>query len=214
MRAASGRVRDGVGFVLVLGVIGCLFASWARQSSSAPSAKKALTTTVADATASTTSTTSPEQRFAIPRVITASYVNDVLVALEEIYGGVVRKHIETRLIEPADLVPLRAIYSENETFQAGYALGRSAIGPRSDYAEVIGNRRVTVDRLLTVRPDCISFEASFDFSAVARNPPPPVKGWLALRTKDEEANAMGLNPTPWMIATEEFRAEDTCATSP
>ena len=157
-----------------------------------------------------TSTTTLEQRYAVPATVTAGYVNDVLVALNRVYGDVVRKQVTSGRFEPADLVPLRAIFSENETFQAGYALTHSDPKPADVYHAPIGDRRMSVIRLLTVRADCISLEALYDFSAVVRNPPAPSSGWISLRPKEPAADPGHVNPTPWMIATEEFRVEDKC----
>jgi hypothetical protein len=197
------------GALVVLAALGA--SACARSGASdggATVAKAATTTTSAPAT---TSTTTLEQRYAAPATITPEYVDEVLIALNEVYGGVVRKYIETKRFEPSGLVTLRSIYSENEVKQSGFALTRSAPKPRDQYPATIGTRRVTVTRLMTVRPDCVSMEATFDFSAVNLHPPAPSQGWLALRPKDAGADPQGLNHTPWMIAAEEFHAEDTCA---
>ena len=161
--------------------------------------------------ATTTSTTSAAERYAIPDTITPEYVNDVLAALNHVYGDVVRKHISTGELSPQDLVPLRAIYYEAEFQEQGAAIGRSPRLPDEKYASPIGDRRISVDRLLTTRPECVAAEVTYDFSPLLVEAPPPGRGWLSLRPKEAGTDPDGRNPTPWAIASESLSEEDKCA---
>lgn len=159
----------------------------------------------------TTSTTSLAERYAVPDTITPEYVNDVLAALNRVYGSVVRTYIETRALQPEDLLPFRAIYYEGEFADQAAALARSPLRPRDQYRPEIGDRRVTVDELLSVSKTCVAMEATYDFSALSEQPAPPSKGWLTLKPKVPSGEATDLNPTPWQISSESNEEENGCA---
>jgi hypothetical protein len=159
----------------------------------------------------TTSTTTLAERYAVPATITIEYVNDVLAALNTVFGGVVRAYIETRTLKPDDLVPLRAIYYEGEFRDQTAALTRSPLKPRDHYRPMIGDRRVTVDRVLTASSQCIAVEATYDFSALSEQPAPASKGWVTLKPKQPDTDPTRRNPTPWQIASESNDPENGCA---
>lgn len=158
----------------------------------------------------TTSTTTLAERYAVPDTITVEYVNDVLAALNHVYGDVVRTYIERRELSPQDLVPLQSIYSEPEFKEQAASIARSPLQPRGEYPPTIGDRKITVDKLLSVSPTCVSIEATYDFTAVAEQSAPPSKGWLSLRPKPTVNEPGGPNPTPWIISSESNDPEDAC----
>ena len=161
--------------------------------------------------ATTTSTTSAAERYAIPETITPEYVNDVLAALNHVYGDVFRSYLTSKQLSPADVVPLRAIYSQAEFEEQAAALAKTPLGSPDDYPSPVGDRRITVTRILSTSPTCVSAEGTYDFSAVLKSPPALRSVWLSLRAKDTASDVNTLNPTPWSIATENLTAEDKCA---
>ena len=160
--------------------------------------------------ATTTSTTSDADRYAIPDTITAEYVNDVLVALNHVYGDVVRKRIETRQLQPQDLIPLRAIYSEAEFQEQAAAIAQSPFRPPEAYQSPIGDRRISVRRVLTATPTCIAVEGTYDFTAILQQAPAPRAVWVTLRLKDAGTDSEGFNATPWSIASEDLAEVNRC----
>jgi len=160
--------------------------------------------------ATTTSTTSAAERYATPETITPEYVNDVLVALNEVYGDVVRKQIQSSQLEPQDLIPLRAIYAEAEFKQQAAALAQSPARPPEAYHSPIGDRRIVVDQLLPATSMCVAVKGSYDFSNILKQPPPPRAVWVTLRPKDAGSDPRGLNATPWHIASEELTKGRLC----
>lgn len=158
----------------------------------------------------TTSTTSLAERYAVPDTITPEYVNDVLAALNHVYGDVVRKRVATQQLSPEDLLPLRAIYLESEFARQSEALAKSPFGSPQDYRSPTGDRRVVVGELLAASPACISAEGTYDFSEVATQPPPPRPVWVTLRPKEAGTDPQRLNPTPWAIAAEELEEHNRC----
>ena len=164
-------------------------------------------------TSSTTSTTTAEQTYAVPETIDAAYVNRVMEALNKVYGDVVRKKVSSGEFREEDLIPIRAIYNDPEFEQAAFALGRSPIGDLAQYRDPLGDRKITVLKLMTAKPDCISFEAAYDFAAVVKESEPG-HGWITLRPSQQDSDPANLNPTPWSVALEELKTEtDGCSTA-
>jgi hypothetical protein len=159
----------------------------------------------------TTTSTTSAQRYAIPDPITPAYVNDVLAALNHVYGDVVRRQIAVNRLEPQDLVPLRAIYSEAEFKQQAAALAQSPSRPTEAYQAPIGDRRIIIEKLLRVGPACVSAVGTYDFSSILKQAPPPRPVWVSLRPKDAGTDAQHLNETPWLIASEDVTEVDRCA---
>lgn len=160
--------------------------------------------------ATTTSTTSAAERYAVPDAITPEYVNDVLAALNHVYGDVVRKKAIERSLQPTDLIPLRAVFNDPEFEVQAELISKTPPKPLGEYTDPIGERRVTVIKLLTANPDCIAVEATFDYSSLLRHPPAPAVGWITLRHTQTEADPQNLNPTPWSIARDSITEENGC----
>lgn len=157
-------------------------------------------------------TTSAAERYAIPETITPEYVNDVLAALNRVYGEVIRKKAVEQSLQPADLIPLRAVFNDPEFQAQAELISKTPPRPRSEYQDPIGERRITVVKFLTATSTCIAIEATFDYSALLRQPPAPATGWITLRPTQADADPQNLNPTPWSIASDSVTEENGCDT--
>lgn len=162
----------------------------------------------------TTTTTTLEQSYAIPAdpaKIDAGYLNAVLSALFHVFGDAQRKKVATGQVLPADLLPLRAISNDPDFETRARLFASTPVGDRRDYREPIGDRRVTVTRVISAHPDCVVVEVSFDFSPILVNPPSPTTAYLTLRPTQPGVDPDNLNPTPWSISNEDTEPEDRCA---
>jgi hypothetical protein len=162
----------------------------------------------------TTTTTTLEQAYAVPAEpakIDAAYLNRVLGALFHLFGDAQRKKVATGQVLPADLLPVRAISNDPDFETRARLFATTAVGDRGDYREPIGDRRVTVTRVISARPDCVVVEVTFDFSPILVDPPPPTTAYLTLRPTQPGADPANLNPTPWSISNEDTEPEDRCA---
>lgn len=161
-----------------------------------------------------TSTTTLEQSYAIPddpAEIDAAYLDRVLAALFHVFGDAQRKKVATGQVMPADLLPLRAISNDPDFETRARLFATTPVGNRRDYREPIGDRRVTVTRVISARPDCVVVEVSFDFSPILVDPPPPTTAYLTLRPTQPGADPDDVNRTPWSISNEDTEPEDRCA---
>lgn len=161
------------------------------------------TTTIAVAT------TAPDP-FAVPATIDAAYVDRVLVELNKVYGDVGRKIRATGRYERSDLDPLGAIFNQP---LLELQVKQFATIPEMDAAlfkNPPGDRRMTVEELITSRPDCIFAKVLFDVSAVVTNPPPAEPVYLTLRPTQPGANPKGINTTPWSMSGESDARQDQC----
>jgi hypothetical protein len=162
---------------------------------------------------STTTSTAPADPYAIPSdpsKIDKEYVDRVLAALSKVDGDAFRRYVETKQLSPLDLVPLRAIYNDPEFQGQAEAFAKTPIRAPEEYHQPIGDRKITVNRLLTARLDCISAEVTYDASAIRLQAPPPLTRYLALRHKQPGADPKNFNPTPWAIAWDGDQPEDKC----
>ncbi|MDP9404395.1 MAG: hypothetical protein M3P85_13955 [Actinomycetota bacterium] len=157
-----------------------------------------------------TTTTEPADPFAVPATIDAAYVNRVLVELEKVYGDVVRKIRATRLYERSDAASLLAIFNQPLFERQATSFGDIPGQDADLFRQPIGNRRITVERLVKARPDCIFATVTFDFSGVLLKPPPPKRKYITLKPTQTGADPGNINPTPWSYARETDREEDEC----
>jgi hypothetical protein len=207
MVRARGSVRT---VALLVGL--ALAAGGCRGSTKADNVADPTVPTEVTLPASTT-TTEPADPFAVPATIDAAYVNRVLVELNKIYGDVVRKVRATGLYRRSDAGTLLAIFNpplfERQAESFGEIPGRDA----ALYKNPIGDRKITVQQLITARPDCVFAKVLFDVSAVAAHPPPPHSKFIKLELKQTGADPKGINPTPWSMSIETDRVEFTCDAS-
>jgi hypothetical protein len=143
-----------------------------------------------------TTTTNP---YAVPAVIDAAYVNQVLAALDKVLGDAIRSIVAASTITTDGYDRLRAVFGGNELLQSTVSLLEIQMreGFR-EYKRNPGNRSTTVDQLITANTTCIFARVRRDYSAVDANPGTPVNPqWIALRRLDSTRDAKRYNPTPW-----------------
>ena len=163
------------------------------------------------ASSSTTATSAAADPFATPEQIDAAYVDRVLVELNRVYGDVLRKIRATNLYERSDLDPLRAIFNDPLLEVQAKLFAEIPARDAALYRQPIGDRKITVAELITVRPDCIFAKAIFDVGAVAANPPPPHAKYLTLAPTQPGADPSNINPTPFSMVNESDAPQDRCA---
>lgn len=164
-----------------------------------------------------TASTTPPDPYAVPAVIDEAYVNRVLAALDQVEGDVVRSLVANRVPQIDDTKRLRAIYNDPQFQLELDDLVTFAKTDLSQYKVPPGNRKTTVTRVVTTKPDCIYVEASTDFSEVVRvlaeRPPDEVKA-ITLRPTQAGADQQDLNPTPWSITNAELIKRGTSPVGP
>jgi len=145
--------------------------------------------------------TSTTSSYDVPAVINETYVNRVLSALDQVDGDVTRRLVMTRTL---DQQRLRAIYNDPQLeFDE---LTRTLGTDLSQYKTPPGNRKTTVSRLITVKPDCILLEVEKNFAEVVRAPPPRPPDdvdIITLKPTQPGADPRDTNPTPWSIGNAE-----------
>jgi hypothetical protein len=165
--------------------------------------------TVPTAPAQTT-TTDP---YAVPAVIDTAYVNRVLAGLDQAKGDVTRLIVNARTIPPEAIDRLRSLYSNQAFLQLvidGYQ--DDVASGFKDYRPNPGNRKTTVNELLTVQSTCIFVRVTRDFSATSLNATSNQNTWVALGPK--QADPSRYNPTPWSYLYDGFQGGGTAPQNP
>lgn len=150
---------------------------------------------------SNTPTTALPERYDVPAVIDAAYVNRVLAALDALDGEVFRLYLRDRAISPRVSERIKALYGTG----AGYDLSVRELEDEKDYrpAQEPGNRITTVTRLITATPTCIYAQVTRDFRPVMGTVTGHV-AWVGLRPISALADPGQYNPTPWMYVVDGF----------
>jgi hypothetical protein len=136
----------------------------------------------------------------VPPVITVGYVNQVLARLNVVYSDALRISLTTKQITPQVKTDLRAIYADPLYQQeiSGFRLQLQHIP--TDLRSHLGDRVITVARLISAGPHCIFIATRTSFSELVVDPPRPVASeYYSLVTKAPNADTQRLNPTPWMF---------------
>ncbi|MGI8683930.1 MAG: hypothetical protein ACR2MO_02305 [Acidimicrobiales bacterium] len=197
-----GRLRAAL-IVLAVAVTG------ACKGSGAESPEPTVPTAPSTTTIAATATTAPNP-FAVPETIDAAYVDRVLVELNKVYGDVGRKIRATGQYQRSDLDPLGAIFNDPLLELQVEEFGKISTMDASSFKVPLGDRRLTVEELITARPDCVFAGVRLDVSAVAANPPPVRTIYLTLRPTQAGANPKGVNSTPWSMSGESDVRQDQC----
>ncbi|HSH61493.1 MAG TPA: hypothetical protein VK988_17985 [Acidimicrobiales bacterium] len=156
---------------------------------------------------SSTSTSAPSDPYAVPAVIDEAYVNRVLAALDQVEGDVVRSLVANRVPQVDDTARLRAIYNDPQYQLEVDGLLRQAQRGVMAFKTPPGNRKTTVSRVITARPDCILVETSTDYSDVVLAPAPAGANegvfLVTLRPTQPSADPHSLNVTPYSVSNSE-----------
>jgi hypothetical protein len=153
----------------------------------------------------------PTDPYAIPAVITPSYVDTVFAALNHVNGDAVRSLIAAGQLSDFVRQRLRAIYNdplfavELKVFNAGLTLDRSNL------RNPIGDRSTIVNTLVSASPTCIFVETSTNLSAVEiHSTGSAVSEYWELQHTQPGADPDRLNPTPWSFALNDaFETKNT-----
>ena len=147
----------------------------------------------------------------IPATIDEPYLNAVLAALDEIDGQATRIIKSTKSFSKEAAGLLNAIYSD-EWFDVQTEAWLTALAKDPALTAIKanpGNRKSTVERLITVKPDCVWMAATRDRTANSTTPSPPQVEFVALRPLDRSNDPSHRNPTAWMIATDGSNEDGT-----
>lgn len=169
-----------------------------------PTVPTAVSSSSSVATTAPSSTTKTPDVSVIPATIDAAYLNAVLAALDEVDGQATRIIKADKRFSTAAADLLNAIYSDG-AFSKQSEAWYSALSEDPDLTHLIanpGNRRTTVDRVLTASPQCVWIAVTRDHSASASSPAPPDDEYLTLRPLDRTNDPAKVNPSPWMIDAE------------
>lgn len=163
-----------------------------------------------------TSTTAPPDVSTVPAVIDEAYLNEVLKALNKVDGDATRMIVANQELVPAAAERLRAVYAGEELNDQLRLWNEQVSAGLEEFRSPPGDRKTRITRILTAGPTCTFVMAEHDFSAVAKQPPPPGKSFIGLRPKDPREDAGGYNQTPWSIAFEAVSVggadpDDPCA---
>lgn len=156
-----------------------------------------------------TSTTTVPDVSKVPATIDAPYLDAVLAALDEVDGQATRLIYASKRFTPAAADLLSAIYGDEESDrQIDARISGLVSDPQlASIRPNPGNRRTTVERLITAGPECVWMTVERDHNADSVTPQPPRLEYLALRLLDQSNDGKGANPTAWMITSEGFNAD-------
>ncbi len=152
----------------------------------------------------------------IPAVIDEAYLNRVLEALDAVDGMATKIIVERKALVPDATGLLAAIYDGEEfTDQTNAWL----IGLQQDPNLVSikpqpGNRKTTVERIISASQGCVWLAVRRDYSGTASNPPAPQTEYVALRPLDKTKDRKGLNPTAWIITEDGFNEDGSAPRNP
>lgn len=201
-----GRIGAAVGIcgVLALGLAACSGGDADTPDPTVPTA------------VSTTPTTTAPDVSVIPDRIDEPYLNAVLAALDQVDGDAVRIIHATKRFPPDVADRLNAIYSDDRfQVQADGWLEALARDPKlSSIAENPGNRKTTVERIITATATCVFVAVKRDHSANAVTPAPPRTEYIALRPLDGSNDPKKHNPTAWMMTVDGFNPDGTEPVNP
>ena len=167
--------------------------------------------------APTTTTTNP---YAVPAVIDAAYVNRVLAGLDAVFGDAFRLMVSTKSVAEQSLDRFKAIYGDRELLNLQLKIVQDNL--RFDLAKipaVPGNKRTTVNELISVKATCIFASVDRDYSAFTGSPLPPRREWVALKPLSITSDPNRYNVTNWAYVYEGFDpdrkppATSPCATA-
>jgi hypothetical protein len=154
-----------------------------------------------------TTTTNP---YAVPAVIDAAYVNQVLAGLDAVTGDAVRIVLQTRSIPREVYDRLRAIYSNDRWLQVDIDGLQSDMRRGFDtYRKPPGNQVTTVTQLITVKHDCIFARVNRDYTAIGVNSSATDIQWVALTPLDPNRDIAGYNRTRWSLAYNGYTSTKT-----
>lgn len=156
--------------------------------------------------------------YAIPPLITASYVNSVFAALNHINGDVSRLLVADDGLSESALTDLRAVYND-PLYSKEVAIARQSLSYLANVRRPPGDVVTTVSRMVFASPRCIFVSTASDYSAVAISPGRRAADeYWELQPKAPGNDPSDINPTPWALA---FNADyltpttlrNQCATS-
>jgi hypothetical protein len=200
--AVRGRIGVAVGIALVLAA--CAGGDDETPDPTVPTA------------VSTTSTTATPDVSVIPDRIDEPYLNAVLAALDQVDGDATRIIHSTKRLPPDAADLLNAIYSD-EWFRVVTDNWFESLGMDPQLGGIRanpGNRRTTVERVISASPQCVWIAVRRDRSAVNVEPGPTRTEYVSLQPLDPENNKGNVNPTPWMITGDGYRQDGSEPSNP
>jgi hypothetical protein len=158
---------------------------------------------------STSSTAAAPDVSVIPEKIDEPYLNAVLAALDKVDGDAVRIIHQTKRFPPEAADRLNAIYSD-QRFQIQADAWFEAIADDPQLSAIKpnpGNRKTTVERVISSSPSCVFMAVSRDQSANSVTPGPSSTQYVGLRPLDTSNDPKHFNPTAWMMTVDGFNPD-------
>jgi hypothetical protein len=156
-------------------------------------------------------TTTTTDRYAVPAVIDAAYVNQVLASLDALTGEAFRLYMRDRKITPEITDRLKAAYGSGEAYDNRVQAFEAEKDIRLT-AEP-GNRITTVVRLISATPGCIFAQAARDLRPVGGTERDVVL-WVGLRHPTASVDPAHYNPTPWILVIDGVRPDRSQPANP
>ena len=162
--------------------------------------------TVPTAVSTVPPTTGQADVATIPEVIDEPYLNRVLAALDEVDGQATRIIVARKDFVPEAGELLASIY-RGEEFEEQAETWLDILDRDPALAGIRpnpGNRKSTVDRLVSSSRACVWMAVKRDYADTAATPPPPRTEYVALRPKEASDDVRKRNPTAWVIVDDGF----------
>jgi hypothetical protein len=202
MKGAQSRTGHFATAFLLCVAACALAACGGSASASGPQATVPVTTIASSAS------------YAIPRQITAPYVQRVLNALNAVDGDATRLIVAHRsLIKPA-VYRLQAIDADSWFTEVTSTWADDLASGLQNYRSVPGNQRDTVQKIISASPSCVYVQAVSDFRASTVTPEPPHVNYIELVRLPPGRDKGGWNTTPWMIGVEGWNSQGLMPSDP
>lgn len=183
--------------VLLAAFAGC--GSHDRSGPTARVAEQAPPTTIATI----------DDPYAVPQVIDVAYINQVLAALDHIYGEAIRTLVRDRAVTPQFTDLMRSIYTEEQLHQITDLAAHARDKGFSTMSPTPADPKTVVQRVLRASVTCIFVAVDRELSPVSAPGPtiPVPQNYIALQRSADSPAARDPNPTIWRMAYEGFRPD-------
>ena len=195
---------------LVVGAAACK-----RGSGSEGGGDTTLPTVVETVPTTPTSTTPAVPSYEVPEVIDAAYVESVMKALDHVYGDAIRIMARDRALTEDFLRHLGAIYTDRFLNLALESWSQDVSNGLRDLPVNPGDPQTAVQRIVEASAACTVVEVRRDFSGFSTAPlPSRPQRFVAMIQKPRGRDALGVNPTPWIMTYDGFTQDGSVPDSP
>lgn len=200
------RARSWVGVVIALGVVAGACSGGDGPRRPEPTVPVEATTT------SSTATTLDPSAYAVPETIDQAYVQKVVSAYDRVLGDAIRVLKRDGGLSDDFLKRLLAIYTEAE-FEFQQKAWRELVngGRLQRTPETPGDPQTTIGSIVSATPTCVTARAERDNSANLLVPQAESQqdDYIVLVRNRGDRDPLNLNPTPWVIAFDGFKEDNS-----